>query len=213
MEFCELWTIFLYNISGQNKGWHFKNTIKTRFHPSGIGIYKNTAFLIKFFVTICYQKLYRVKQILSGPHFYVINEINMDITFFRANFFITVDLNESSTLHCIHAEVIACGLTFWMSVILSPFSINRPKAFLDFVLMWNSSASSSTKFIYSSKPTMWPSKRRFTFSYNHTWTRDLVCKYLKMRLIGCTITFWTFCGPLYAILRLFCSGLQFEAVL
>ena len=100
-----------------------------------------------------------------------------------------------------------------MRVILSPFNISRPNDFLLFVLMWYSSASSSTKFIYSSKPTMWPSRRRFTFSYNQTCTRDLVCKYLKIRLIGCTITFCTFCGPLYAILLFFHFGRQLLTII
>ena len=103
--------------------------------------------------------------------------------------------------HTLHEDDdIAWGLTFCMRVILSPFSIKRPKDFLFLVFTWYSSASSRTRFIYSSNPTMWPSNRRFTFSYSHTWTRERVCKYLKIRLMGCTITFWTFWGPLYAIL-------------
>ena len=39
-----------------------------------------------------------------------------------------------------------------ISVILSPFRRIRPNAFLDFFLIDNSSASSSTTFMYSSKP-------------------------------------------------------------
>uniref|UniRef100_A0A224Y6E7 Putative secreted protein n=1 Tax=Panstrongylus lignarius TaxID=156445 RepID=A0A224Y6E7_9HEMI len=71
-----------------------------------------------------------------------------------------------------------------MRVILSPFIIILPSDLLFFVFILYSSASSNTKFMYSSKPTMCPSILRLIFSYNHTHTRDLFCKYLKIRFIG-----------------------------
>lgn len=98
------------------------------------------------------------------------------------------------------AAVEAAGLTFWIRVILSPFIIILPKVFLLPDFLYTSSASSRTKFIYSSNPTMCPSMRRLMFSYSHTCTLDRFCRYRKIRLMGCTITFWTFGGPLYDIL-------------
>lgn len=41
------------------------------------------------------------------------------------------------------------------------------------LLEWISSASSNTRFMYSSKPIIQPSIRIFTCSYSHTWIRDL----------------------------------------
>ena len=80
---------------------------------------------------------------------------------------------------------------FIISVILSPFNKMRPNFRRDLSLMFNSSASSKVRFMYSSKPIMRPSIRVFVFSYNQTWTRDLFCRNLKIRLIGCVITFFT----------------------
>merc|ERR1711976_637732 len=68
--------------------------------------------------------------------------------------------------------------------------------------MLYSSASSKTRFMYSSKPMMHPSMRMLHCSYSHTWILDLFCRYLKIKLMGCTITFWTLPPPLYAILML-----------
>ena len=45
------------------------------------------------------------------------------------------------------------------SVMLSPFSRMRPRVLRVFFLMLSSSASSSTRFMYSSKPIMRPSMR------------------------------------------------------
>lgn len=109
--------------------------------------------------------------------------------------------NELIILDFITYQTDALGFTFWINVILSPFIIILPICFLFLVFMCTSSASSNTMFMYSSNPTMCPSIRRFTFSYSQICTRLLFCKYLKIRLMGCTITFWTFGGPLYAILN------------
>lgn len=95
----------------------------------------------------------------------------------------------------------AVGLVFCINVILSPFSMIRPNGFLFFVFKWYSSASSNTKFMYSSKPTMQPSILKCIFSKSQTCTRDWFCKYRNIRLMGCTITFCTFWGPLYDILN------------
>lgn len=85
---------------------------------------------------------------------------------------------------------------------LSPLSMIRPRGLRVSVFTWYSSASSSTRFMYSSKPTMCPSIRRVMFSNSQTCTRERFCRYRKIRLMGCTITFCTFCGPLYDILLL-----------
>lgn len=58
-----------------------------------------------------------------------------------------------------------------MSVMLSPLSKIRPSALRVFFLIDNSSASSSTRFMYSSKPMMRPSILRSVFSKSQTWMR------------------------------------------
>lgn len=80
----------------------------------------------------------------------------------------------------------------WMSVMFSPLSNIRPIAFLTLDFVWYSYASSSTKFIYSSKPIRIPSILNLTLSESQICILERFCKYLKMRLIGWTITFWTF---------------------
>ena len=96
------------------------------------------------------------------------------------------------------------GFTCWMTVILSPFNIIRPSCFRLCVFIWTSSASSNTRFMYSSNPTMQPSILRFSCSYSQIWIRERFWRYLKIKLMGCTITFCTL-GPLYAILIVVCT--------
>lgn len=75
----------------------------------------------------------------------------------------------------------------------------QPSCFLDFALEWISSASSNTRLMYSSKPIIQPSIRIFT----HTATpeSETYFKYLKMRLMGYTITFWPWPWPRYAMVE------------
>ena len=54
-----------------------------------------------------------------------------------------------------------------------------------------SSQESRTKFMYSSKPTIEPSKRTEGWSYSHTCTRVRSCKNLNMVCIG---WFCSFCS-------------------
>ncbi|CAD1813734.1 hypothetical protein FOB58_005105 [Candida parapsilosis] len=64
----------------------------------------------------------------------------------------------------------------------SPFNNNLP-SFVLFPLTI-SSASSITRFMYSSNPCILPWIRRSDFSYSHTETSDCCCKNLNIRLIG-----------------------------
>jgi len=57
-----------------------------------------------------------------------------------------------------------CYWTCWINVMLSPFSKMRPSRFLFCVFMCTSSASSKTRFMYSSNPTMHPSILRLICS-------------------------------------------------
>lgn len=86
---------------------------------------------------------------------------------------------------------------FWIKVMLSPFINILPSArrFCFFTLY--SSAASNTTFIYSSNPITCPSILVFRFSNNQRETLDRFCKYLKIRLTGCSINFCTLCGPEY----------------
>lgn len=54
-----------------------------------------------------------------------------------------------------------------------------------------------------------PSIRRFMFSYNHTCTRLRFCRYLKIRLMGCTITFCTLAFPLNDMVCCSTGGIRF----
>lgn len=76
---------------------------------------------------------------------------------------------------------------FIISVMLSPFNSIRPKNFLVFFLRDTSSASSRTRFMYSSKPMMRPSILISFCSNSHIWILDLLCKNLKIRLMGWVI--------------------------
>lgn len=58
-----------------------------------------------------------------------------------------------------------------MSVMVSPLSRMRPSGVLFRFFTSSSSASSSTRFMYSSKPMIRPSMRVFTCSYNQIWMR------------------------------------------
>ena len=68
----------------------------------------------------------------------------------------------------------------WIRVMLSPLSIILPNFFSVCLFMWHSLASSRTRFMYSSNPTICPSILVFTFSYNQTTTLVLFWRYLKM---------------------------------
>ena len=93
-------------------------------------------------------------------------------------------------------------------VTLSPFSKILPTFFLSFFppRALTSSASSRTRFMYSSNPTIWPSMTSpvAVCSNNHTCTRDFVCRNRKMRLIGCVMMRWTLVAIFYVSLSL-CS--------
>lgn len=67
---------------------------------------------------------------------------------------------------------------------LSPLSKILPIAFLLFLLTETSAASSNTRFMYSSNPTIFPSILRSVFSYSQTNTLSPLCKNRKMRLMG-----------------------------
>ena len=69
----------------------------------------------------------------------------------------------------------------WIRVILSPLSIILPNGFSVCLFMWHSLASSRTRFMYSSNPTICPSILVFTFSYNQTTTLVLFCRYLEIK--------------------------------
>eukprot|EP00658_Telonema_sp_P-2_P051611 TRINITY_DN396_c0_g1_i5.p1 TRINITY_DN396_c0_g1~~TRINITY_DN396_c0_g1_i5.p1 ORF type:complete len:118 (-),score=13.96 TRINITY_DN396_c0_g1_i5:98-451(-) len=82
---------------------------------------------------------------------------------------------------------------------LSPFSRMRPSSFRVSFFLETSSASSRTRFMYSSNPMMRPSSLSSVFSYSQIWILCLFWRNRKMRLMGCVITFWYFCGPDMAI--------------
>lgn len=63
---------------------------------------------------------------------------------------------------------------FIIRVILSPFSKILPSCFLMFFLTLTSSASSRTKFMYSSNPIIRPSILRSFCSKSHIWMRALL---------------------------------------
>eukprot|EP00929_Paragymnodinium_shiwhaense_P036752 TRINITY_DN1966_c0_g2_i1.p1 TRINITY_DN1966_c0_g2~~TRINITY_DN1966_c0_g2_i1.p1 ORF type:complete len:119 (+),score=18.31 TRINITY_DN1966_c0_g2_i1:95-451(+) len=65
---------------------------------------------------------------------------------------------------------------FIIRQMLSPFRRIRPMARRVFFLTWISSASSTTRFMYSSKPRMRPSMRRSACSCNQIWMRDRFCR-------------------------------------
>lgn len=71
-----------------------------------------------------------------------------------------------------------------MSVMLSPLSRMRPRGLRVLRLTESSSASSSTRFMYSSKPMMRPSTRMSGWSYNHTKMRALLCRNLQWGVWG-----------------------------
>ena len=82
-----------------------------------------------------------------------------------------------------------------MSAKLSPLTMIVPKGLLVFLLTQISTASSRTKFIYSSKPNMIPSSLNSVFSKSQIYTRALerkkpnISPYLKNTngfvIIGC----------------------------
>ncbi|GMH41053.1 hypothetical protein BSKO_08963 [Bryopsis sp. KO-2023] len=78
-----------------------------------------------------------------------------------------------------------------MSVMLSPFNKIRPSCFLVFFFIETSSASSSTKFIYSSKPMIFPSIRVSGCSNSQMDILCRLCRNRKIKLIGCVIIRWT----------------------
>ena len=101
-------------------------------------------------------------------------------------------------------------------VTLSPFSKILPTFFLSFFppRALTSSASSRTRFMYSSNPTIWPSMTSpvAVCSNNHTCTRDFVCRNRKMRLIGCVMMRWTLVAIFYVSLSLCSFFLSFSLV-
>ena len=78
----------------------------------------------------------------------------------------------------------------------SPFNKTRPTRVLCFAppACFTSSQSSKTRFMYSSKPTICPSRTSpfAACSYSQICTLLFVCRKRKMRLIGCVIMRWTF---------------------
>ena len=81
--------------------------------------------------------------------------------------------------------------TLTIMVTLSPFNKILP-IFVRTFFFETSSASSSTKFMYSSNPTIWPSMQSpFKLSNNHICTRAFVCRNLKIKFIGCVIILCT----------------------
>lgn len=64
----------------------------------------------------------------------------------------------------------------------SPFNSNFPSGV--FLPLTISSASSITRFIYSSNPWILPWIRRCDFSYSHIVTSDCCCRNLNIRFIG-----------------------------
>lgn len=80
---------------------------------------------------------------------------------------------------------------FIINVILSPFRRIRPNCFLLFFFTLTSSASSRTKFMYSSKPIIRPSTLRSFCSNSHIWMRALLWRNLKIRLMGWVIILCT----------------------
>lgn len=73
------------------------------------------------------------------------------------------------------------GVTLRMSVILSPLSKIRPTETRRCFFSITSSASSRTRFMYSSKPTIRPSTHVSVFSYIQICTRAFVCKKRKIK--------------------------------
>lgn len=80
---------------------------------------------------------------------------------------------------------------FIMSVMLSPFNKIRPKGFRVFFFKEISSASSRTRFMYSSNPMIRPSILISFCSNSQNWILDLLCKNRKIRLIGWVMIRWT----------------------
>ena len=62
----------------------------------------------------------------------------------------------------------------WIRVMLSPFSMILPSCFSVCRLVCTSEASSSTRFMYSSNPVMWPSILKQEF-YRVVWTFCTLC--------------------------------------
>lgn len=86
-----------------------------------------------------------------------------------------------------------------MSVMLSPLINILPSDFLVFRFTETSSASSSTKFMYSSNPMIRPSILRSDCSNNHSCTFCRLCKNRKIRLMGWVIIRLTLGGILASL--------------
>lgn len=86
--------------------------------------------------------------------------------------------------------------TLTIMVTESPFNKTLPTLVLCVAppTRFTSSQSSRTRFMYSSKPTICPSRTSpfAACSYSQICTLLFVCRKRKMRLIGCVIMRWTF---------------------